>query len=117
MIMDTIFHDLILTNEVIVYMDDILITTTNDQSHHQEIVHHVLYQLEEHNLYLKPEKCTFEVPEVKYLGVIIGYGKIHIDPVKMQGIATWEAPKNLTKAQGFVRFLNLYQQLSRVFPN
>jgi len=32
--MDTIFRDLILTNEVIVYMDDILITTTHDSLHH-----------------------------------------------------------------------------------
>jgi len=41
--MDTLFHDLILINEVIVYMDDILITTTYDQHHHQEIVHQMLY--------------------------------------------------------------------------
>jgi len=41
--MDTIFRDLILTNEVIVYMDDILIATINDPPHHREIVHQVLY--------------------------------------------------------------------------
>ena len=106
--MDTIFCDLILTNEVIVYMDDILIATPNNQHHHCEIVHQVLYRLEEHDLYLKPEKCSFETPEVEYLRVIIGYGKIHMDPVKTQGVKTWEALKNLTKAQGFVGFLNFY---------
>jgi len=63
--MDTLFHDLILTNEVIVYMDNILIATTLDQHHHHEIVHQVLYWLEEHDLYLKPEKCTFEALEVE----------------------------------------------------
>ncbi len=41
--MDTIFCDLILTNEVIVYMDDILIATINDTPHHRELVHQVLY--------------------------------------------------------------------------
>ncbi len=106
--MDTIFHDLILTNKVIVYMDDILIATIENQQHHHKIVHQVLYQLEEHDLYLKPEKCTFEVNEVEYLGVIIGYGRIHMDPIKTQGVATWEAPINLTKARGFVGFLNFY---------
>src|SRR6266702_3068618 len=95
--MDTIFCDLILTNEVIVYMDDILIATTHNSTHHQEIVHQVLYRLEEHDLYLKPEKCTFETLEVEYLGVIIGYGKIRMDPVKTQGVRTWEAPMNLTE--------------------
>ena len=96
--MDTIFRDLILTNKVVVYMDDILIATSDNQQHHQEVVHQILYRLGEHNLYLKPKKCTFEVPEVEYLGVIIGYGKIRMDPVKTQGVVTWEAPKNLTEA-------------------
>jgi len=95
--MDTIFHDLVLTNEVIIYMDDILIATINDPHHHHDIVHQVLYRLEEHDLYLKPEKCTFETPEVEYLRVIIGYRKIHMDPVKTQGVKTWEMPKNLTE--------------------
>jgi len=96
--MDTFFHNLILTNEVIIYMDDILIATSEESHHHHEIVHQVLYRLEEHDLYLKPKKCTFKVKEVEYLGVIIGYGKIRMDPIKVQGMKTWEAPKNLTEA-------------------
>ncbi len=106
--MDTIFRDLILMNEVIIYMDDILIATVDDKIHHREIVHQVLYRIEEHNLYLKPEKCSFETLEVEYLGVIIGHGKIRMDPVKTQGVQTWEAPTNLTETQGFVGFLNFY---------
>ncbi len=113
--MDTIFHDLILTNEVIIYMDDILIATSSDLLHHHEIVHQVLYQLEEHDLYLKPEKCSFETQEVEYLGVIIGYGKIRMDPVKTQEVRTWEAPTNLMEAQGFVGFLNFYRQFIKGF--
>ena len=57
--MDTIIHDLILTNEVIVYMDDILIAMSSNITHHQEMVHQILYQLEEHDLYLNPEKLLF----------------------------------------------------------
>ncbi len=113
--MDTIFRDLILTNEVIMYMDDILIATVNDLSHHREITHQVLYRLEEHDLYLKPEKCSFETPEVEYLGVIIGYGKIRMDPIKTQGVQMWEAPKNLTETRGFVGFLNFYRRFIKGF--
>ncbi len=113
--MDTIFHDLILTNEVIVYMDNILIATTIDVQHHHDIVHQVLYRLEEHDLYLKPEKCTFKTLEVEYLGVIIGHGKIRMDPVKTQGIRVWEAPKNLTETRGFVGFLNFYRRFIKGF--
>ncbi len=113
--MDTIFRDLILTNEVIVYMDDILIATISNSHHHCEVVHQVLYRLEQHDLYLKPEKCSFETPEVEYLGVIIGHRKIRMDPVKTQGVKTWEAPTNLTEARGFVGFLNFYRRFIKGF--
>src|SRR6266702_4922400 len=106
--MDTIFHDLILTNEVIVYMDNILIATIDNPHHHCDIIHQVLYWLEEHDLYLKPEKCTLKTLEVEYIRVIIGYGKICMDLVKTQGVKTWEAHKNLTEARGFMGFLNFY---------
>ncbi len=86
--MDTIFRNLILMGKVIVYMDDILIATTINQHHHHKVVHQVLYWLEEHDLYLKPEKCSFETLEVEYLGVIIGHGKIWMDLVKTQGVKT-----------------------------
>jgi len=113
--MDTIFRELISTGEVIVYMDDILIATRDDLAHHQQLVHQVLTKLEEHDLYLKPEKCVFEVPEVKYLGLIIGYGKIRMDPVKVGGVKGWKPPKNLTELQGFMGFINFYRPFIKGF--
>ncbi len=84
--MDTIFRDLVTAGEVIIYMDDILIATPSDLSHHRRLVHQVLTRLEEHDLYLKPEKCTFEAPEVEYLGLIIRHGRIRMDPIKVVGV-------------------------------
>jgi len=52
---------------------------------------------------------------VEYLGVIIAHGKIHMDPIKTQGVKIWEAPKNLTEAQGFVGFLNFYRRFIKGF--
>ena len=40
--MDTIFRMLIETREVVVYMDNILIATTNNVLHHHQLVHQVL---------------------------------------------------------------------------
>ena len=54
--MDTIFKDLILTGKVVIYMDDILIATPDNLTHHRQLVHRVLDQLEEHDLYLKPKE-------------------------------------------------------------
>ncbi len=38
-----------------------------------------------------------------------------MDPVKTQGVQTWEAPTNLTEARGFVGFLNFYRQFIKGF--
>ena len=113
--MDTIFRELVSTGEVIVYMDDILIVTPDNLTHHRQLVHQVLTKLEEHNLYLKPEKCVFEVPEVEYLGLIIGYRKIRMDPVKVGGVEGWKPPKNLTELQGFTSFINFYRPFIKGF--
>ncbi len=74
--MDTIFRDITATGEVVIYMDDILIVTPRNIPHHRQLVHQVLDKLEEHDLFLKPEKCTFEVPEIEYLGLVIGGGRV-----------------------------------------
>ena len=57
-------------------MDDILITTADDLQHHRAVLHEVLRICEEQDLYVKPEKCVFEVHQVEYLGLIIGHGTI-----------------------------------------
>ena len=75
----------------------------------------MLTRLEEHDLYLKPEKCTFEAPEVEYLGLIIGYGRIRMDPIKVAGVDGWKPPKNLTELQGFMGFINFYRRFTKGF--
>src|SRR6266702_2574256 len=108
--MDTIFRTLINTGEVVVYMDDILIATPNDIPHHQQLVHQVLDKLQAHDLFLKPEKCTFEVPEIDYLGLIIGGGRVRMDRVKVQGVDDWKRPKNLKELRGWMGFINFYRR-------
>ena len=56
--MNTIFTPLITKNLILVYMDDILIhTPTRKQVY--KTTKEVLKILQEHDLYLKPEKCQF----------------------------------------------------------
>jgi hypothetical protein len=45
--MNNIFQDLILSGDVMVYLDDILITHS-DLTHHREIIREVLWRLQEH---------------------------------------------------------------------
>jgi hypothetical protein len=73
--MNNIFADLIAEGWVIVYLDDILIYLEHLEEH-RSTVKEVLQILQEHELFLKPEKCKFKQREVEYLGVIVGNGKI-----------------------------------------
>jgi reverse transcriptase-like protein len=81
--MDDIFHSEVAQGYVIIYMDDILIATEGDLKDHQKYVAHVLNVLLKHNLYLKPKKCSFHKKEVEYLRVIVGNGKVKMDPTKV----------------------------------
>ena len=89
-------------------MDDILIHTLNDPALHHRVVNDVLHILTVNDLYLKPQKCQFEVTEVKYLGVIIREDSIAMDPVKVQGVKNWKRPMTLKEVQAFLSFLNFY---------
>jgi len=50
-----ILRDLINTEEVAVFMDDVLVGT-EEEERHDEIVEEVLKRIEENDLYVKPEK-------------------------------------------------------------
>jgi len=113
--MDMIFRELTATGEVVIYMDDILIATTSDIPHHRHLMHQVLDKLEEHDLFLKPEKCTFKVPEIEYLGLVIGGGKVRMDHVKVQGVDGWQCPKTLTELRGWMGFINFYRRFIKGF--
>src|SRR6266481_10009168 len=106
--MNDIFKDLI--NEgfmMAIYMDDILVFTQTVE-HHQKVVSLVLEVLWKHQLYLKAEKCSFECPTVEYLGLILSEGHFEMDLVKVAGIKEWPTPKNVTKVQSFIGFVNFY---------
>jgi len=68
----------------------------------------MLDKLEANNLYLKPEKCAFEQDKIKYLGVIIGKGRLHKDPKKLKGVADYPVPKNPTDVRAFLGLCGYY---------
>ena len=62
------------------------------------------------DLHLKLEKCQFDVPEVEYLGMIIKPGQLAMDPVKLDGIATWPTPAKVKDVRSFLGFTNFYHR-------
>jgi hypothetical protein len=108
------FKELIKEGTVVVHMDDVLIfTRTLDK--HKQIVRRVLKILSDNDLYLKPEKCLFEQSSIKFLRLLISHNHVGMDPVKVNGIATWPTPRNVKNIQSFVGFCNFYQHFIQDF--
>ena len=56
MMMNELFQDLINTEKVVVFIDDVIIRTESEEGH-DELVAEVIKRLEKNDLYVKPEKC------------------------------------------------------------
>jgi hypothetical protein len=52
---------------VVVFIDDILVYSKNEEEHVRRL-HVVLQRLREHRLYAKLSKCDFWLKEIKFLG-------------------------------------------------
>jgi hypothetical protein len=75
-------------------MDDILIfSKTLDE--HQKQTRRILEIIRQEQLFLKPEKCTFDAEEVEYLRMIIKPGHVTMDPAKLDGIRDWPVPTTI----------------------
>jgi hypothetical protein len=68
---------------VVVFIDDILIYSKNEEEHakHLQIV---LTRLREHQLYTKFSKCAFWLEEIQFLGHVLSANGIAVDPAKLR---------------------------------
>ena len=107
-LMNNIFHDL-LDKCVIIYLDDILIYSSNDSDHRLH-VRQVLRRLRENKLYAKHDKCEFHARQVEFLGFIVNRNGVSIDINKVAAIADWPTPKNVKEVQSFLGFANFYRR-------
>jgi len=83
--MNEIMRDLINEGKVAVFVDDVLVGTDSEEGH-DEIVAEVFKQLEENDLYVKLEKCSWKTSKVNFLGVVMDQGKIEMEEEKVEGV-------------------------------
>ena len=82
--MNEILWDLINTEKVASFIDDVIIGTEMKKGH-DKIVEKVVKRLVENNLYVKPKKCKWKVKKVGFLGVVIGLEGIKMEEEKVKG--------------------------------
>src|SRR3954464_10032549 len=90
-LMNSIFMEY-LDKFVVIYLDDILIYSKNEEGH-AEHLRLVLMKLREHRLYAKFSKCEFWLPEVIYLGHVISAKGIAVNPERVQAVLDWTPPE------------------------
>jgi glycogen debranching enzyme len=70
---------------VVVFIDDILIYSENEEEH-AEHLRIVLSRLQEHQLYAKFSKCEFWLKKVPFLDHVLSGDGISVDPTKVHEV-------------------------------
>src|SRR6267154_1414689 len=97
-------------SELLVYMDDILVATTNDLDHHCKIVCEVLELMEQESYFLRLAKCEFEKRRTEYLGLILDHDTVKPDPNKVNGLKTWPRTlKTVREVRSTLGLLNYHR--------
>jgi hypothetical protein len=93
----------------LVYLDDILIFS-NDEESHRKHVELVIQRLREYNLKIKPSKCKFARSKLEYLSHIIENGTIRPNPVKTAVVSDAKRPRTVRQVQAFLGLVSYYRQ-------
>jgi hypothetical protein len=99
---------------VVVFIDDILIFSKNEEDHDEHLCV-VLQKLGENQLYAKLSKFEFWLKEVLFLGHIISEGGISVDPSKVKDVLSWKTPQNISDIRGFLGLAGYYRRLIKGF--
>jgi len=91
--MNDLLGDLVVEEKVAVFIDDVMVATETE---------------EEHDEFVKPDKCVWKVREVGFLGVIIGKDGVKMEKEKVQEVIEWPVPRNMKDVQKFLGLANYY---------
>ena len=94
---------------VIVFIDDILIYSTNREQH-AEHLRLALQTLREHKLYAKLSKCDFWLDKISFLGHVVSGEGISVDPEKIKAVMEWTQPKTVTEVRSFLGLAGYYRK-------
>ena len=94
---------------VLCYVDDILVTGADDETHLRNLAL-VLERLHKHGVRIKKTKCKFMSKSVVYLGHQIDAEGMHTTTVKVDALVKAPEPHNVPELRSFLVLLNYYRK-------
>ena len=107
-LMNRVFHEY-LDEFVIVFVDDILIYSDNEELHEKHL-RMALEILRKNKGYAKFSKCDFWIKEVLFLGHIISSKGVSVDLAKVAAVVEWQQPRNVTEVRSFLGLAGYYRR-------
>ncbi|GKC94681.1 putative reverse transcriptase domain-containing protein [Tanacetum coccineum] len=99
---------------VIVFIDDIVIYSRNEEEHGKHLKT-ILELLKEEKLYAKFPMCKFWINTVQFLGHVIDSKGIHVDPAKIEAIKDWASPTTPVEIRQFLGLAGYYRRFIKGF--
>jgi hypothetical protein len=94
---------------VVVFIDDILIYSKNEEEHAKHL-RIALTLLREHQLYAKFSKCVFWLEEIQFLGHVLSANGIAVDSSKVKDILEWKPPTTVHQVRSFLGLAGYYRR-------
>lgn len=99
---------------VIVFIDDVLIYSKNEEEH-VENLGQMLILLRENQWYANLSKFSFFQKKIHYFGHFFSIEGIVVDPEKIIVIMEWESPRNVDEVRPLMGLVCYYRRLIRKF--
>jgi hypothetical protein len=101
---------------VIVYLDDILLFSKNEEEHFKHLKM-VLRRLQQEKMLVNLNKCSFMKTKLVYLGFIIYSNELKMDPEKVRAIRDWPSPRSVFEVRSFHGLASFYLKFIRNFSS
>ncbi len=111
--MDSIFHEK-LDEFVIIYIDDILVYSKTTKKH-KENLEYVLSKFYENNFFVNTAKNEFAQEEMDFLGHILSWEGVKLDPKKLQTTQDWKRIIMVKGVRSFLGLANFYWKFIKGF--